>query len=89
MLSFNRGDTIVHGIDTHRMIEKALNMKSTTIQFKDLMTDEEKEKYAKMHKLESDSVRWKFTEELIKRNLDRKVSLSVRLGDDTVNINQP
>lgn len=86
MLSFNRGDTMVHGIDTHGMIEKALNMKSTTIQFKDLMTDEEKEKYTKMHKLESDSVRWKFTEELIKRKLDRKVALSVKYGDDTVYI---
>lgn len=77
---------MLYGIDTHGMIEKALNMKSTTIQFKDLMTDEEKEKYAKMHKLESDSVRWKFTEELIKRRLDRKVALSVKLGDDTVYI---
>lgn len=77
---------MVHGIDTHRMIEKALNMKSTNIQFKDLMTNEEKEKYAKMHKLESDSVRWSFTEELIKRSLDRKVALSVKLGDDTVYI---
>lgn len=89
MLSFNRGDTMVHGIDTHRMIEKALNMKSTTIQFKDLMTNEEKENYTKMHQLERDSVRWKFTEELIKRNLDRKVALSVKYGDDTVYINQP
>lgn len=89
MLSFNRGDTMVHGIDTQRMIEKALNMKSTTILFKDLMTDEEKEKYTKMHQLERDSVRWKFTEELIKRNLDRKVTLSVKYGDDTVYINQP
>ncbi|MDU0477613.1 hypothetical protein [Staphylococcus chromogenes] len=80
---------MVHGIDTHRMIEKALNMKSTTIQFKDLMTNEEKENYTKMHKLETDSVRWSFTEELIKRNLDRKVALSVKLGDDTVYINQP
>lgn len=80
---------MVHGIDTHRMIEKALNMKSTTIQFKDLMTNEEKENYTKMHQLERDSVRWKFTEELIKRNLDRKVALSVKLGDDTVYINQP
>lgn len=89
MISFKRGDTMVHGIDTHRMIEKALNMKSTTIQFKDLMTDGEKEKYTKMHKLESDPVRWKFTEELIKRRLDRKVTLSVKYGDDTVYINQP
>ncbi|MBV5137867.1 hypothetical protein [Staphylococcus chromogenes] len=80
---------MVHGIDTHRMIEKALNMKSTTIQFKDLMTNEEKENYTKMHQLERDSVRWKFTEELIKRNLDRKVALSVKYGDDTVYINQP
>ena len=89
MLSFNRGDTMVHGIDTHGMIEKALNMKSTTILFKDLMTDEEKENYTKMHQLERDSVRWSFTEELIKRNLDRKVVLSVKLGDDTAYINQP
>lgn len=89
MLSFNRGDTMVHGIDTHGMIEKALNMKPTTIQFKDLMTDEEKEKYTKMHQLERDSVRWSFTEELIKRKLDRKVALSVKLGNDTVYINQP
>ncbi|PTF37155.1 hypothetical protein, partial [Staphylococcus chromogenes] len=44
---------------THGMIEKALNMKSTTIQFKDLMTDDEKEKYAKMNRIESDSVRKK------------------------------
>lgn len=89
MLSFNRGDTMVHGIDTHGMIEKALNMKPTTIQFKDLMTDEEKEKYTKMHQLERDSVRWSFTEKLIKRRLDRKIALSVKLGDDTVYINQP
>ncbi|PTH71315.1 hypothetical protein BU586_00290 [Staphylococcus agnetis] len=80
---------MVHGIDTHRMIEKALQMQPSTVQFIDLMTDEEKEKYTKMHKLESDSVRWKFTEELIKRKLDRKVVLSVKLGDDTVYINQP
>ncbi|MEB7451597.1 hypothetical protein NGB74_11390 [Staphylococcus chromogenes] len=77
---------MVCGIDTHGMIEKALNMKSSTIQFKDLMTDEEKEKYTKMHQLERDSVRWSFTEELIKRKLDRKVALSVKLGNDTVYI---
>ncbi|PTG09712.1 hypothetical protein BU647_02655 [Staphylococcus chromogenes] len=77
---------MVHGIDTHGMIEKALRMQPGTVQFSDLMTDEEKEKYTKMHKLESDSVRWKFTEELIKRRLDRKVALSVKLGDDTVYI---
>ncbi|QDW82857.1 hypothetical protein DWB92_09500 [Staphylococcus chromogenes] len=77
---------MVHGININKMIEKALNMKSTTIQFKDLMTDEEKEKYTKMHKLESDSVRWKFTEGLIKRRLDRKIALSIKLGDDTVYI---
>ncbi len=53
------------------------------------MTDEEKVKYTKMHQLERDSVRWSFTEELIKRNLDRKVVLSVKLGDDTLYINQP
>lgn len=86
MLSFNRGDTMVHGIDTHRMIEKALQMQPCTVQFIDLMTDEEKEKYNKMHRVESDSVRWKFTEELIKRKLDRKIALSVKLGDDTVYI---
>ncbi|QIN27167.1 hypothetical protein GJU84_08930 [Staphylococcus chromogenes] len=80
---------MVHGIDTHGMIEKALNMKFTTIKLKDLMTDEEKVKYTKMHQLERDSVRWSFTEELIKRNLDRKVVLSVKLGDDTLYINQP
>lgn len=77
---------MVYEIDTHRMIEKALNMKSTTIQFSELMTDEEKEIYGKMHKVESDAVRWKFTEELIKRKLDRKVALSVKYGDDTVYI---
>lgn len=86
MLLFNRGDTMVHGIDIHRMIEKALQMQPSTVQFIDLMTDEEKEKYTKMHKLESDPVRWKFTEELIKRRLDRKVTLSVKYGDDTVYI---
>ncbi|WP_194746207.1 hypothetical protein [Staphylococcus chromogenes] len=80
---------MVYGIDTHGMIEKALQMQPSTVQFIDLMTDEEKEKYIKMHKLESDSVRWKFTEELIKRKLDRKIALSVKLGDDTVYINQP
>ncbi|QDW82150.1 hypothetical protein DWB92_05155 [Staphylococcus chromogenes] len=80
---------MVHGININKMIEKALKMKVGTLQFKDLMTDEEKEKYIKMHKLESDSVRWKFTEELIKRRLDRKVALSVKLGDDTVYIKQP
>ncbi|WP_194750291.1 hypothetical protein [Staphylococcus chromogenes] len=80
---------MVYGIDTHGMIEKALQMQPSTVQFIDLMTDEEKEKYIKMHKLESDSVRWKFTEELIKRKLDRKIASSVKLGDDTVYINQP
>ncbi|WP_419791421.1 hypothetical protein RCF73_05060 [Staphylococcus chromogenes] len=77
---------MVHGIDINRMIEMALKMQTSTVQFIDLMTEEEKEKYNKMHRVESDSVRWKFTEELIKRNLDRKVALSVRLGDDTVYI---
>ncbi|WP_259337025.1 hypothetical protein [Staphylococcus chromogenes] len=43
------------------MIEKALQMQPSTVQFIDLMTDEEKEKYTKMHKLVSDPVRWKFT----------------------------
>ncbi|MDU0476368.1 hypothetical protein QVA73_05625 [Staphylococcus chromogenes] len=80
---------MVHGINTHRMIEKALQMQPGTVQFSDLMNDEEKEIYGKMHKVESDSVRWKFTEGLIKRKLDRKISLSVKLGDDTVYIDQP
>ena len=77
---------MVHGININRMIEKALKMQPSTVQFSDLMTDEEKEIYGKMHKMESDSVRWKFTEELIKRKLDRKIALSVKLGDDTVYI---
>ncbi|MDU0480630.1 hypothetical protein [Staphylococcus chromogenes] len=80
---------MVYGIDTHGMIEKALQMQPSTVQFKDLMTDEEKEKYNSMNRLERDSIRWKFTEELIKRRLDRKVALSVKLGDDTVYIKQP
>ncbi|MDU0429226.1 hypothetical protein QVA60_01830 [Staphylococcus chromogenes] len=80
---------MVHGININKMIEKALKMKAGTVQFSDLMTEDEKEKYNKMHKVESDSVRWKFTEELIKRRLDRKVALSVKLGNDTVYINQP
>ncbi|MEB7449857.1 hypothetical protein NGB74_02385 [Staphylococcus chromogenes] len=77
---------MAHGININKMIEKALKMKAGTVQFSDLMTEDEKEKYNKMHKVESDSVRWKFTEELIKRRLDRKVALSVKLGDDTVYI---
>ncbi|RIM02334.1 hypothetical protein BU683_08685 [Staphylococcus chromogenes] len=86
MLSFNRGDSVVHGINTHRMIEKALQMQPSTVQFVDLMVDEEKEIYRNMHKVWRDTVRWKFTEELIKRKLDRKVALSVKYGDDTVYI---
>ncbi|MEB7451295.1 hypothetical protein NGB74_09800 [Staphylococcus chromogenes] len=77
---------MVHEININKMIEKALKMKARTVQFSDLMTEDEKEKYKKMHKLESDQVRWKFTEELIKRRLDRKVTLSVKYGDDTVYI---
>ena len=77
---------MVHGIDTHRMIEKALQMQPSTVQFVDLMVDEEKEKYNNMNRVEMDAVRWKFTEELIKRKLDRKIALSVKLGDDTVYI---
>ncbi|MBV5191010.1 hypothetical protein [Staphylococcus chromogenes] len=77
---------MVHGININNMIEKSLQMQPSTVQFIDLMTDEEKEKYTKMHQLERDSVRWSFTEELIKRKLDRKVALSVKLGDDTVYI---
>ncbi|MDY4021665.1 MULTISPECIES: hypothetical protein [Staphylococcus] len=77
---------MVHGININRMIEKALRMQPSTVQFSELMTDEEKEKYNKMHRVESDAVRWKFTEELIKRKLDRKIALSVKLGDDTVYI---
>ncbi|MDT0670680.1 hypothetical protein [Staphylococcus chromogenes] len=77
---------MVHGIDTHRMIEKALQMQPSTVQFVDLMVDEEKEIYRNMHKVWRDTVRWKFTEELIKRKLDRKVALSVKYGDDTVYI---
>lgn len=80
---------MVHDIDTHRMIEKALQMQTSTVQFIDLMVDEEKEIYRNMHKVGRDTVRWKFTEELIKRKLDRKVALSVKYGDDTVYINQP
>ncbi|PTF68598.1 hypothetical protein [Staphylococcus chromogenes] len=80
---------MVHGININRMIEKALKMQPSTVQFVDLMNNEEKEKYNKMHRVESDSVRWKFTEELIKRKLDRKVALSVKYGDDTVYIDQP
>ena len=68
---------MVHGIDTNRMIEKALQMQSTTLQFSDLMIDEEKEKYNNMHKVEKDAARWKFTEEVIKRKIDRKIVLSV------------
>lgn len=64
-------------------------MQPGTVQFVDLMTDEEKEKYNNMNRVEMDAVRWKFTEELIKRKLDRKVALSVKLGNDTVYINQP
>lgn len=78
---------MVHEIDTHRMIEKALQMQPSTVQFVDLMTEEEKEKYNNMDRVETDVVRWKFTEELIKRKLDRKVALSVKLSDDTVYIN--
>lgn len=77
---------MVYGIDTHRMIEKALQMQASTVQFVDLMVDEEKEIYRNMHKVGRDTVRWKFTEELIKRKLDRKIALSVKLGDDTVYI---
>ncbi|PTG33701.1 hypothetical protein [Staphylococcus chromogenes] len=77
---------MVHGIDTHRMIEKALQTQPSTVQFVDLMVDEEKEIYRNMHKVWRDTVRWKFTEELIKRKLDRKVALSVKYGDDTVYI---
>ena len=77
---------MVHGIDSHRMIEKALQMQSTTLKFSDLMIDKEKEKYNNMHKVEKDAARWKFTEELIKRKIDRKIVLSVKLGDDTVYI---
>lgn len=77
---------MVHGIDTHRMIEKALQMQPSTVQFVDLMVNEEKEIYRNMHKVWRDTVRWKFTEELIKRKLDRKVALSVKYGDDTVYI---
>ncbi|MDT0672873.1 hypothetical protein [Staphylococcus chromogenes] len=77
---------MVHGIDTHGMIEKALQMQPSTVQFVDLMVDEEKEIYRNMHKVWRDTVRWKFTEELIKRKLDRKIALSVKLGDDTVYI---
>ncbi|WP_182465445.1 hypothetical protein [Staphylococcus chromogenes] len=76
----------MHGIDTHRMIEKALQTQPSTVQFVDLMVDEEKEIYRNMHKVWRDTVRWKFTEELIKRKLDRKVALSVKYGDDTVYI---
>ncbi|WP_142919271.1 hypothetical protein [Staphylococcus chromogenes] len=68
------------------MIEKALQMQPSTVQFVDLMVDEEKEIYRNMHKVWRDTVRWKFTEELIKRKLDRKVALSVKYGDDTVYI---
>lgn len=78
---------MVHGINTHRMIEKALQMQPSTVQFVDLMTEEEKEKYNNMNRVETDVVRWKFTEELIKRKLDRKVALSVKLSDDTIYIN--
>lgn len=78
------GDNVIYDIDTDRMIEKSLKMKSTVIQFCDLMTDDEKEKYNNMNRVEMDAVRWKFTEELIKRKLDRKVALSVKLGNDTV-----
>ena len=53
---------MVHGIDTHRMIEKSLQMQSGTVQFSDLMIEEDKENYKNMHRVESDSVRWKFTE---------------------------
>lgn len=77
---------MVHGIDTHRMIERALQMQPSAVQFIDLMNNEEKEKYNNMNRVEMDVVRWKFTEELIKRKLDRKVALSVKLGDDTVYI---
>ncbi|MDT0715357.1 hypothetical protein RM629_03805 [Staphylococcus chromogenes] len=77
---------MVHGIDTHGMIEKALKMRPSTVQFVDLMNDEEKEKYNNMNRVEMDVVRWKFTEELIKRKLDRKVALSVKYDDDTVYI---
>ncbi|PTJ72017.1 hypothetical protein BUZ56_07355 [Staphylococcus hyicus] len=71
------------------MIEKALQMQPSTVQFVDLMVDEEKEVYRNMHKVRRDTVRWKFTEELIKRKIDRKVALSVKYGDDTVYIDQP
>ncbi|MCE5092441.1 hypothetical protein KJB52_05800 [Staphylococcus chromogenes] len=80
---------MVHGINTHRMIEKALQMQPSTVQFVDLMVDEEKEVYRNMNKVGRDTVRWKFTEELIKRKLDRKVALSVKYDDDTVYIDQP
>lgn len=77
---------MIYDIDTDRMIEKALQMQPGTVQFSDLMTEEEKEIYRNMHKVGRDTVRWKYTEELIKRKLDRKIALSVKLGDDTVYI---
>lgn len=75
-------------IDVDRMIDKALTYKGKHIvTICDLMTDDEAEIFCNMNESEKTSVHLPFNIRLVRRNVDRIIVPSIRLGDNRVFIN--
>ena len=72
------------GIDYNAMVERAKQLKHTTIQITDLMSDEEKAIWDKMHEVHKGSIRLAFVLLLIKLGLERQIVCSVYLNDDRI-----
>lgn len=73
-----------HGIDYKAMVERAKQLKHTTVQVTDLMTDEEIEIWGYMHEVQKGSLRLAFVLLLIELDLDRQIVYSVYLNDDRI-----
>ncbi|AVQ35815.1 hypothetical protein [Staphylococcus kloosii] len=72
------------GIDYNAMVERAKQLKHTTVQVTDLMSAEEKEIWNNMHEVRKSSLRLAFVLLLIKLDLDRQIVYSVYLNDDRI-----
>jgi hypothetical protein len=72
------------GIDYNAMVERGKQLKHTTIQITDLMSDEEKAIWDNMHEVHRGSIRLAFVLLLIKLDLDRQIVCSVYLNDDRI-----
>lgn len=72
------------GIDYNAMVERAKQLKHTTVQVTDLMSDEEKSIWNNMHEVYKGSLRLAFVLLLIKLDLDRQIVYSVYLNDDRI-----